>query len=165
MNISVAGTMEKELSQQSMISWIDSISIPKITKIQTKAELNVKMKEKMYLILGYTSPGNTARFSSIAQTVGELAITVKTLLMSANTNDFPVLELYLETSEFLLTTNTQIGEKFGLEGVQEAIVVIFDNSFSVLSKRSKDQNEPIKIEPMIQSLKKEFFGKDKKDEL
>ena len=148
-----------------MISWIDSISIPKITKIQTKAELNIKIKEKMYLILGYTSPGNKIRFSSIANTIGELAITAKTLLMSASTNDFNVQELYFETSEFLLSTNTQIAEKFGLEGVEEAIVVIYDDSYSVLSKRTKDQEESIEIEPMIKSLKELFFGKKQKDEL
>jgi hypothetical protein len=148
-----------------MISWIDSISIPKITKIETKAELNVKITEKLYLILGYTSPGNKIRFSSIANTIGELAITAKTLLMSASTNDFNVQELYIETSEFLLSTNTQIAEKFGLEGVEEAIVVIYDDSYSVLSKRTKDQEESIEIEPMIKSLKELFFGKKQKDEL
>ena len=161
----VSESMEKEISQQSIISWIDSIAIPTITKIQTKAELNVKMKEKMYLILGYTSPGNTQRFSSIAKTVGELAITVKTLLMSASSDDFNVQGLYLETSEFLLSTNTQIAEKFGLEGVQQAIVVIFDDSYSVISKSTDDQMKPIQIEPMIKSLENLFFGKKEKDEL
>ena len=119
----------------------------------------------MYLILGYTSPGNTQRFSSIAKTVGKLAITAKTLLMSASSDDFNVQELYLETSEFLLSANTQIAEKFGLEGVQQAIVVIFDDSYSVISKSTDDQMKPIQIEPMIKSLEKLFFGKKEKDEL
>ena len=133
----------------------------------------MKMKEKSYLILGYAAPGNAMKFSSMAKTVGDLAVKIKSLLISESTKDFNVQELYLDSSEFLLTTNTLIAEKFGLEDVREAIVVIFEDSaaekgskvYSVLEKRSEDQKEEIQLEPMIKSLQKLFFKTNEKDEL
>ena len=165
---------DEGISETDLISWIDSSAIQKMIRIQSKAELGTILKDKDFLILGYTSPGNEIRFSSMAKTVGDLGVNLKTMLLSSDSGDSKGnTELFLGTSQIVLSTNTLIAGRFDLEGAKEAIVVIFKDdtkeedakAYSVLAKRFLGEKEPIEVEPMVYSLKNLLFGKSKKDEL
>ena len=132
------------------------------------------IKEKDYVILGYTAPGNAERISSMTKTVGKLATTIKSALKSRSTDDSNLLDLYMEKSGFFLSTNTIIANKFGLEqGVKDAVIIIFKDPdskedskvFSILEKRFENDKDPIKVEPMVKSLESLLFGTPQKDEL
>jgi len=165
---------DEGISETDLISWIDSSAIQKMIRIQSKAELGTILKDKDFLILGYTSPGNEIRFSSMAKTVGDLGVNLKTMLLSSDSGDSKGnTELFLGTSQIVLSTNTLIAGRFNLEGAKEAIVVIFKDdtkeedakAYSVLAKRFLGEKEPIEVQPMVDSLKNLLFGKSKKEEL
>ena len=148
--------------------------MPKISKIDRKDDLVRSLKEKDYVVLGYTAPGNTKGLASITKTVGKLATTIKSVLKSKSTAELNLIELYLAKSEFVLSTNTVIAQKFGLEqGVKYAVIIIFKDPesaakslvFSILEKRFEDNKNPIEVEPMMQSLQHLFFERPEKDEL
>ena len=148
--------------------------MPKISKVDRKDDLALAMKEKDYVILGYTAPGNTGRLSTMTKTVGKLATTIKSALKSRSTDDSNLLDLYMEKSGFLLSTNTIIANKFGLQqGVKDAVIIIFKDPdskedskvFSILEKRFENDKDPIKVETMVKSLESLLFGTPQKDEL
>ena len=168
------GEEREEITEDDVISWIETITVPKISKIERKEELATTMKENDYVVLGYTSSRGSSSISSMVNTVGELAKAIKSALKSKSTTEFNLQELYLAKSEFSLSTNSLIAQKFGLEdGVKDAIIIVFKDkdsnedskAFSVLAKRFGDENEPMKVESMIQTLQNLLFGKHKKDEL
>ena len=148
--------------------------MPRVSKVDRKDDLALAMKEKEYVILGYSAPGNTERLSSMTKTVGKLATTIKSELKSKSTDDFDLIDLYMEKSGFFLSTNTIIAHKFGLEqGVTDAVIIIFKDLdskedskvFSILEKRFENDKNPIKEEAMVKSLQSLFFGVPPKDEL
>jgi len=163
-----------EISDEDVASWIETVSVPRVSKVDRKDDLALAMKEKEYVILGYSAPGNTERLSSMTKTVGKLATTIKSELKSKSTDDFDLIDLYMEKSGFFLSTNTIIAHKFGLEqGVTDAIIIIFKDVdskedskvFSILEKRFENDKNPIKEEAMVNSLQSLLFGVPPKDEL
>ena len=148
--------------------------MPRVSKVGRKDDLVLAMKEKDYVILGYTAPGNTERLSSMTKTLGKLATAIKSALKSESTDNFNLLDLYMEKSGFFLSSNTIIANKFGLEqGVTDAVMIIFKDPdskedskvFSILEKRFEDDKDPIEVETMVKSLQSLLFGIPQKDEL
>ena len=165
---------DEGISETDLISWIDQSAIPKMIRIKKKAEFGAIMESKDFLILGFTSPGNEMKFSSMAKTIGDLGMKFRNmLLVSDSKGSKRDVELFLGTSQFVLSTNTLIAERFNLEGANEAIIAIFKDddkdkhskAYSVLTKRFSDDKGKIEVDSMIKSLKKLLFEKSKKDEL
>ena len=164
----------EKIKEDEVISWIENISVPKISRIERKEDLANTLKEKDYVIIGYTVPRTSARLNAMTKTIGNLATTIKSVLKSKSTAEFNLEELYLAKSGFFLSTNTLIAQKFGLEnGVKDAVIFIFkyddlgEKYFAVLHKGFETDKDPIKIDPMVQSLQKLMFPSEssEKDEL
>ena len=153
-----------------MIEWIKLKSVPKISRIEKKSEIAPMIKDNQHLILGYTSAGNATRITSISKTIGDLAIKIKSLLALDPSNTYSEI---FESTQFVLSTSTMIAEKFGITDAKEALVAIFDDkdtpaktkAYVVLAKREQDENEPMKIEAMIDILQEAIIGEGAKDEL
>ena len=161
----------EKIKEDEVISWIETNTVPKISRIERKEDLANNLKDNDYVVIGYTVP---AQLNSMTETIGNLATTIKYVLKSKSSAEFNLEELYLAKSGFFLSTNTLIAQKFGLEnGVKDALIFIFKDgdsvenskSFAVLHKGFETVKEPIKIEPIVQSLQKLIFGKSEKDEL
>ena len=161
------------ISEKNIIEWVKLNSVPKMTRIEKKAELSAMIKYKDYMILGYASQGNGTGISSIAKTVGDLATEMKFNLISGHSQTFT--EVFFERIQFTLSTNKMIAEKFGVEGGKDAVIVIYNDGntgyetkvYTVLAKRKQDEKDPMKIQPMIETLKKAFASNNErnKDEL
>ena len=174
MKLSFLETKGEKIKEDEVISWIETITVPTISRIDRKEDLANTLKEKDYVIIGYTMPTTSAGLNSMTKTIGNLATTIKSVLKSKSTTEFNLEELYLAKSGFFLSTNTLIAQKFGLEsGVKDAVIFIFkyddlgEKYFAVLHKGFETDKDPIKIDPMVQSLQKLMFPSEslEKDEL